>query len=400
VWCNRNSLNRFAPTFRSWIKISGKKLFGALAPRFFSVTRRLRGQSFFHHPVSKSRQGPLCTTLVSAFAVLIHTTLLHGQPLDTVAAVDQPSIRRIDRIRIAEAFALGKAIGPEIWNGWENPPFALLLVTHDLEFLIRHPSPSNDFTFLQFDSLLNADIFYRRREYTTNLLATFPAVKGISTIVIGQAESTEARTSTPWILTLMHEHFHQMQTTDPTYYTDVRTLDLSKGDNTGMWMLNYPFPYDSKTINDEFLLLSRKLREAVRYSGEPILQVKLDHYLALRNSFKSRLSNDDFKYLSFQLWQEGIARYTELKIAEAAADHHTPSEEFQSLKDFTSFGREARRIRLSILGSLWSLSLNTSKRSAFYPFGAAEGLLLDSVNPLWRKRYFTEKFFIERYFER
>jgi len=35
----------------------------------------------------------------------------------------------------------------------------------------------------------------------------------------------------------------------------------------------------------------------------------------------------------------------------------------------------------------------------FYPFGAAEALLLDKVNPSWRSRYFVEKFDLGKYYE-
>ncbi|MGH9856434.1 MAG: hypothetical protein ACRD4B_01195 [Acidobacteriota bacterium] len=37
------------------------------------------------------------------------------------------------------------------------------------------------------------------------------------------------------------------------------------------------------------------------------------------------------------------------------------------------------------------------RREMFYPFGAAEGLLLDQVNPQWRDQYLMEKFSIENY---
>jgi hypothetical protein len=37
---------------------------------------------------------------------------------------------------------------------------------------------------------------------------------------------------------------------------------------------------------------------------------------------------------------------------------------------------------------------------AFYPFGAAEAMLLDRVNANWKKRYFAEKFFLDKFFTR
>ena len=107
-----------------------------------------------------------------------------------------PSIPLVDRIRIAEAFRLAEELGDEIWYDWSKTPFALLLVTQDYEFLMRHPNPSEDFMPVGFDSLLKSQVLYRRRTFQTNLLATFPAVNGLTTIVIGQAENTESKNST------------------------------------------------------------------------------------------------------------------------------------------------------------------------------------------------------------
>ena len=36
------------------------------------------------------------------------------------------------------------------------------------------------------------------------------------------------------------------------------------------------------------------------------------------------------------------------------------------------------------------------KRSVFYVLGAAEGLLLDRMNPEWRGDYFEKKFYLEK----
>ena len=83
--------------------------------------------------------------------------------------------------------------------GWSSAPFAVLLVTPEYEFLIRHPAPSPDFTNLGHDRELGSDVLYRRRTMAPGLLATFPAIRGsmVSTIVVGQAENTLAKTSTP-----------------------------------------------------------------------------------------------------------------------------------------------------------------------------------------------------------
>jgi hypothetical protein len=111
------------------------------------------------------------------------------------------------------------------------------------------------------------------------------------------------------------------------------------------------------------------------------------------------LSPDDYKYFSFQLWKEGIARYTEYRIAKLAVTEYKPSREFRRLKDFTSFESVTRAIRSRIISQLSTLQLENYKRVAFYPIGAGEGLLLDRANPKWHNRYYAEKFYLEKYFK-
>ena len=312
------------------------------------------------------------------------------------SAQEKPSLREIDRVRLVEAFRLSDQLADELWAGWSKAPLAVLLVTPDKEFLIKHPQPSKDFTSIGYDPKLKSEVFYRDRKFATNLLATFPAVGGISTIVIGQAENTASKTSTPWVITLMHEHFHQLQDAQPNFFKDTEALNLSRGDQTGMWMINYPFPYDTPEVSQQFSILVKLLLEAIETKSND----KLSAYLAARDTLKKMLTPDDYKYLSFQLWKEGIARYTEYRVAHWAAAKYQPTREFQNLKDFTTFRAAADQVHNGIVQELSTLKLEDYKRVAFYPIGAGEGLLLDRSNPQWRSRYFAEKFDNGAYFTR
>jgi hypothetical protein len=320
----------------------------------------------------------------------------------TAGAVDKPSLSAIDRTRLAEAFRLGDRIGDPIWPGWRKAPFAVLLVTKEYEFLIRHPKPSADFTSLGYDTSLKNDVFYRKRNFPAHFLATFPAISGsmISTIVVGQAENTSAKTSTPWVITLLHEHFHQLQDSQPNFYADVNALNLARGDQTGMWMLNYAFPYDRKEVQQQFSAMSQALAAAIQAPNtvKADRAKKVHDYLEARRKFQQILSPDDYKYFSFQFWKEGIARYTEYHLARLAAAKYRPSNEFRALKDYRSFGDVAQSTHERIFRQLQTQKLSESKREVIYSFGAAEGLLLDEINPRWRRRYFVEKFDLGRLF--
>jgi hypothetical protein len=304
---------------------------------------------------------------------------------------EEPVISEIDRIRLSEAFRLAESLDGKLWKEWGRTPFAILLVTPDQEFLIRHPAPSSDFQSLGEDDLLGSNVFFRKRTQPLHLLATFPLVGGIPTIVIGQAENTTVKTSSKWVVTLLHEHFHQLQMSQPSYFKDVEALDLSGGDETGMWMLNFPFPYESTPVIAQIHALSQKLHDAV-------LKRNPGNYFEERKKLKSILKPKDYAYLSFQIWQEGISRYTEYKAAEWAEKEFKPSAAFLSLKDYEDFGTVAAVIlREKILYHLKDVDIARDRREFFYSFGAAEGLLLDQVNPTWREKYLTEKFYVESY---
>lgn len=309
-----------------------------------------------------------------------------------------PAISETDRIRLAETFRLADKLSDKVWRNWSKAPFAVLLVTPENEFLVRHPAPSKDFNEIGYDRLLKSKIFWRKRQFNQSFLATFPAVGGISTIVVGQAENTWVKTSTFWTVTLLHEHFHQLQDSQPNFYRDVSALDLANGDETGMWMLNYPFPYGDKKVNEDFSALAAQLARALETGDKTAFRMEFETYLKLRKAFNASLTEKDYRYLSFQLWKEGAARYTEFEIAKLAAENYKPLREFTKLKDHKTYKEIADFWKRKIIESLKTIRLDKLGREVVYPFGAAEAMLLDRANIEWKSRYFTEKFYLDQYF--
>ncbi|UCG76851.1 MAG: hypothetical protein JSV95_06085 [Gemmatimonadota bacterium] len=310
------------------------------------------------------------------------------------AAALVPVLRSEDRLRLAEAFGLAADLDDCLWPGSSAVPFAVLLVDGEREYLVRHPAPSDDFTPLGYDSLLGGTVYVRERVFSPELLATFPAVGGIPTVVIGRPEVT-GKSSTYWVLTALHEHFHQLQYSQPNYYEEVNALDLSGGDETGMWMLDYPFPYDDARVGEALraygALLQQLLDAVYTPQADSLFRAVLDARVSLRET----LSEPDDRYLSFQLWQEGVARYIEYRAAQAAAGRRTPVPGFERLPDFVPYAEAMNTLREALVEELAELNVRSSKRVAFYSLGAAQALVLDLMQPDWRRRYFEEKFTLE-----
>jgi hypothetical protein len=313
---------------------------------------------------------------------------------DTSETWDQVARRhRDDRTRLAEAFRLAAAVGDDLWPGWSSAPFAVLLVAGEREYLLRHPRPSADFTRIGYDSLLGTEVYGRPRVFAPGLLATFPAVGGVPTIVVGTPAATR-KSSTEWVLTLLHEHFHQLQTSRPGYYAGVEALGLARGDQTGMWMLNYAFPYDTATVKTRVGAYMKALEAAITSGTARSRAARWPAVARARAALRDALAADDDRYLAFQMWQEGVARYTELAVARRAAKDHVPSESFRALPDFTSYADEAAALERSIEAEL-RRDVGETRRVAFYAMGAATALLLDDVSPDWRARYFARGYSLD-----
>lgn len=330
---------------------------------------------------------------------LILLSILSGNKV-LFSKSDSTDLRHEDKLRIREAIRISNDYGNTVWKNFDSAPFVLILVTNENEYLINlndSNAKTDEFVSIGFDTIIGGEIFTRPRQFSNNMLATFPAVNGIPTIVVGQTENT-SRSTMEWVITVIHEHFHQLQYSQPDYYQAVKELDLAGGDETGMWMLNYDFPYDDKTISEHYKILTQAAKKTYLSEDNKEFKINLPVYLAEREKFKSLLNEKDYKYFSFQLWQEGLARYTEIKIADNIKEMYKPSKELSELDDYITMESLYENIITKLLRKADTQTLSEDGRVCFYTLGALEGLILDRSNPGWQEFYFKDKFYPDKYF--
>jgi len=335
---------------------------------------------------------------LAAGVVLASAWLQAASVADTNHPNPPPALPDGDRIRLAEAYRLAAEIGDSLWPGWGRVPFATVLVAGENEYFVRHPHPPAGAASLGRDDLLGSDVFVRPRTFSPGFLATFP-VEGISTVVVGTAEATASKSPTDWVVTLLHEHFHQLQEAQPGFYEKTAALGLARGDTTGMWMLNFPFAYDAAPVQAAYAAAAAALRKALEPGSGANSAVSA--YRERRAALRAAISADDRRYMDFQLWKEGVARYTQLRVARWAAEHYRPAAAFRALPGYkhASFDAVARDLEAAISKELAGQKLAEAKRVVFYPYGAAEALLLDRTHPSWRERYFDDLFTLDPAFE-
>lgn len=298
-------------------------------------------------------------------------------------------IRKEDKIRIREAIEISRQLGGNIWDGLNEPPFSILLIMDDFEYLIDHNETPDDFRKVGFDTLLNTIVYKRPTQMNKAFLATFPFA-GINTIVIGTPENTGLN-STQWIITLLHERFHQYQYSSPGYFSDLNRLDLSNGDKTGMWQLNYPFPYENPQVNTSYKKFTSSLQYAVLGRDTDAWNALYDSLKNSFSDFKKSLGEKDYKYLAFQWYQEGIARYTEYAFLKSLITYE-PSKAVRNLPNFIDFNLYEEEFTKDHIGNVTNLELAEYKRETAYDVGFALGLILDVVHQGWQAKYQDSRF--------
>lgn len=265
------------------------------------------------------------------------------------------------------------------WTEWMDVPMMTLLIDNDFEYALNTDTSDTSFHFT-CDNLLS-----RPTSFNKSFLATFPLLENKPTIVVGTPENT-GKSPIDWTVTLLHEHFHQLQFSKPNYFSAQKALNLDKGDQTGMWMLNHPFPYEDDQVNSQIKVMALNLLSEDSIGAHIILEKHKD----LKQKLKSKIGDEHYRYLNLQLWQEGFARYIEMELVTEWIENFDQIdqdrfrlEEIQNLKE-----NQNEEITYHLIKS----SPKELKRIYFYALGAAEARLINRVNPEWKSHYFDQLF--------
>jgi len=271
------------------------------------------------------------------------------------------------------------ALSTPLWPGWSTAPSQVLLVSDSLEYLIGAPGPANGFSDLAGD-FSGERVQSRPRVFSPTLLATFPAVNGTPTIVIGTTATTRLSPAA-WTATLAHEHMHQWQYSRPGYYDRVQQLDLARGDTTGMWMLNFAVPYTDTVLGHALAAFAHTLNTQPAAS----LSVVREAWRQVERA----AGTESARYLAFQFWQEGVARFTEEAFARAMAGGSATSTEPSrdtslTRRHFAALADSLAQRRTRRIGPA---DVARRKREIAYPIGAALAAWMDAQQPSWRSNY-------------
>jgi hypothetical protein len=278
---------------------------------------------------------------------------------------------------LAQVRIFAKQQGDALWPGYGEAPFGMLLLTSQRELLLCQPAgdrwPSAaPFVDVGIDRATGCAVQERpRTQLPDRLLAAFPLLSTTETIVMGTPQTTGLSPGA-WTRTILHEHFHQWQSSRPGYYERTAALGLSKG-HPNDWPIAYEFPYDVKAVDVAYARASQALARALAMRGTPTFSQAVAEYATARASLVASVDEQDWRYFDFQLWQEGIARWTETELGSRYTDPEVRS--------------AAAELARRTLEQLNHPDLAQDRRTVVYPFGAGEAMLMEACHSDWKQHY-------------
>ncbi len=284
-----------------------------------------------------------------------------------------------DREMIAASQSIVREHGGQVWHGMSQAPLPILLIDQKQETLFCG-APAEGFSPAGFDPVTNCSLQSRARVLPTDLSAA--TYLGDQQVIHMGLATTLEMTKAEWMTAFLHEAFHQYQRMIPSYVEAVEQVRNEFGKDSSQWMLNYDFPYADPDIKAAF---ARMNAAGLRFleSSEGAKQAAIADYITARNEAMAVAGSRDWLYFEFQAGQEGVARWTEIRLGELVSATHP---------DIAEIAKDRRAGLATSLRAIDRNGLDMWKRSAFYIYGAVEAQMLDELKTDWRRRYLEQPF--------
>ena len=331
---------------------------------------------------------------IASFAVFSTLIASFGAP----ARAGQPSaLPERDALVIAEALHLWQSAGERCWSGWTRIAMPIIYVKADHEYAIGFPMELKDATALGRDPVLGRAVQVRPRTQSPTSAASFD-VEGIHAVVIGTPESLQW-TPTHWVIKAVHEMFHVLE---GHRGSASKTADLEIGpkNDAASWQLTFPFPYEDLNVMRLVHLRGYLLYVActstevgdVRYAAGTALEAAR----VLQATLTEKTGDDRaYRYAKFQELSEGIAYYTEYRMAELAADEaYKPLGAFRSLPGVIPYDEYWADYKNQLF-MVKHAGRAVRNRLMFYHLGLGTGLVLDRLLPDWKDRFFAPTMWLD-----
>lgn len=308
-------------------------------------------------------------------------------PAPSAMPLQTPGIADEDWTRIGEVWQLLAAEGPDIWDGWgdELPPLLLESETHD--YLVGHRTSPEGFQAVDGLTVRDRQVFTRAGRLVPGIgVQEIDGVLGVALLPREKLQAMIDELLGPGVVALddvqyvrwaTHEAFH-------VYQINLMGGELPRfgydGDDMEMVAeLAGVVGFETALAKEGRLLL-----EALLAPTEEAMRAAIGDFFAARAERRASLGADAAAFERAIEWTEGLARYSDVRLLQAAGSGYAPSGDFARLG--ASYP-EADAIWSDAIHWLSDLSaVPGTLRDRYYELGAAQAYLLDRLMPGWQAR--------------
>ncbi|NJD60671.1 MAG: hypothetical protein C3F13_00210 [Anaerolineales bacterium] len=326
-------------------------------------------------------------------------------------------LSELEKARLAEVIHLRKSLGDDVWPGWSQADIPLIVYNEQYVFLVGYPDPPAGWKKVPSMEqrggtweIVPADTFEGQPYYRTELTDRDKTPQGFTVLVGDRWVATfmtreygqvnfyqDFRKNFPpvisdlipvrlvwaflmgksesYIAALEHESFHSLEG-----MLALNTFNASEE----MYSVEANYPYDA--MDDPWKQEMNVLVDAAQAATDAEARDLANQFLQLRTERHKGLTTEEIRLEQLREWEEGLAKYAELKIMRQADAKHDylPIESMAQDKDFKYYKNQQRfwTQQLEQAASVGGLSGDTR----FYYSGNAIAVLLDRLMPGWKPR--------------
>lgn len=367
----------------------------------------------------------LLALIVLATLVSFAINLRLPTELEAAAELDAVTQARVDEI-----FHLRQTLGDDVWPGWGDAEIPLILYNEEYAFLVGYPGdPPAGWLPVDADQPIGAawerlpsERFSQGHYFRARLPANGITPQAFTVRIgdqwvasLGQYEWMEfslieqirgelppiLREIVPYslfvnlllngtdghIAAVLHEGFHAYQ----AHQSQNRLVVAEAAARTG----ERAYPWHDVELQADWQTELDLLVEALRADSDGEAQQLARQFLAQRERRRAKLTSTLVEYERHREWVEGLAKYAELGIWQAAhgAEGYTPVDALADDPDFNGYRSYPTR---------WDREVDQIRRMAddegdgrFYYSGMAQAVLLDRFAPGWKAQILDEDVWLD-----
>jgi hypothetical protein len=347
------------------------------------------------------------SVLLGLCLLLAFTSLIGNRNLPGEESFD--TLSSIEKARLLEAFHLRSDLGDQAWQGWGAAHIPAIVWNRSYEFLTNFDGTVPAGWTQVSGADLNGQIYYRQaaddpQNFAIPLgdgwaasMATKQTTDRFLIDTFQEKLPTPIKQVFPYRLLiqpsetqmggLLHESFH-------VYQYQLAPERMAEAES--IHKLGKEYETSTAAFQKEWKQESNLLAEALEAKTKSEKIQLIRQFLANRQARRqnSHLNGRLVDYERWLEWEEGTAKYIEVKIlrlASETADYHALPE-MKNDSDFKQYKKVDQRWSQELFQLRHPLSDGEPR---FYMTGLAQAFLLDELLPGWKDQYWREGVFLE-----